>query len=99
MTITRRQQLNKILLTRLHPQLIPMYQAVSEVIRVRHDGMKKHGETWRQVPFKEHLDHVMEHLQKYFDGEMIEEESGLHHLAHIICRLLFVLQLEIEANQ
>ena len=99
MTKTRRQQLNKILLTRLHPQLIPMYQAVAEVIRVRHDGMKKHGETWRQVPVTEQFEHVMSHLDKYYNGEMIEKESGLHHLAHIICRLLFVLQLEIEANQ
>lgn len=34
---------------------------------------------------------ALRHLDAYHDGEVIDEESGLPHLAHAVCSLLFLL--------
>lgn len=36
------------------------------------------------------IDSMLRHLIKYQSGEMLDEESGLHHLDHVLCNALFL---------
>ena len=38
----------------------------------------------------------MRHIFAHIDGSVLDEESGLSHLAHAICCLLFKLEIELE---
>ncbi len=37
---------------------------------------------------------AMRHVNSYLSGEKIDPESGLHHLAHAVCCLMFILDAD-----
>lgn len=41
---------------------------------------------------------ALRHITEYIEGESIDHESGQKHLAHAVCRLLFILQNEAEGT-
>ena len=41
-------------------------------------------------------DALLRHVYAWMDGETLDPESGLHHLAHAGCCILFLLYFEIE---
>ena len=58
-------------------------------------GAKKYDrENWRTIDCLEvrYLDAAMRHLNAYRRGEEIDPESGLPHLAHVVCCLMFILE-------
>jgi hypothetical protein len=64
------------------------------VTRVLEFGLVKYTEGgWRQVEngLKRYLDAGIRHVGLYCDGEELDPESGLHHLAHAACDFLFCL--------
>jgi hypothetical protein len=38
------------------------------------------------------------HMSAVRRGESYDEETGVHHYAHAICSLLFLLELELEKD-
>jgi hypothetical protein len=76
--------------------LLP-FKAVSETVDVLTFGAKKYGpENWRLVPNakKRYLAAAFRHVVAYAMGEKKDPESGLSHLSHALCCLLFILELE-----
>lgn len=76
------------------PSLLPM-AALFEVLAVLEYGAAKYeAEGWRNVPNAEprYLNAAMRHLMLRLAGEKLDRESGLPHLAHAACCLLFVLE-------
>ena len=78
--------------------LLPL-RAVREVVRVLTFGSRKYAEwNWVTVPnarerYKAALDR---HVAAWWcDGERLDPESELHHLAHAACDVLFLLALEV----
>ena len=70
-----------------------------EVSKVLTFGAEKYGpKNWRELEDLQNryssaaLRHVFSHL----DGSELDEDSGLSHLAHAICCLLFKLEIELE---
>lgn len=70
--------------------------AVEEVVKVLDFGAKKYsargwetGMAWSR-PFSA----AMRHLWKWFRGEGVDSETGLSHLAHAACNILFLLAYE-----
>lgn len=64
------------------------------VIKVLMHGSEKYGDNnWMNVkPFKErYYNAAKRHINEYWEGEFFDKESGLPHLAHAICCLMFLL--------
>lgn len=67
---------------------------VKQVIQVLEYGAVKYEpENWQHVPSARtrYYDAAMRHIDDWWNGSEIDEESSLPHLAHAICCLLFLL--------
>jgi hypothetical protein len=78
--------------------LLP-WLAMNEVVKVLTMGAKKYGDdNWKMLENLDdrYLSASMRHEFAYQMGDRIDEESGLHPLAHKICSDLFRLQNDME---
>lgn len=74
-------------------------RALKEVARVLTYGAQKYDEhNWKKLENLEprYMDALLRHVFDYLSGEELDEESGLSHLAHAVCCLLFVLEDKLE---
>lgn len=70
---------------------------VNQVIQVLEYGAVKYEiDNWQHVPSARtrYYDAAMRHIDDWWNGSEIDEESSLPHLAHAICCLLFLLWFE-----
>lgn len=81
--------------------LLP-WDAVREIVHVLTHGAKEYAPgNWVHVPDARdrYFDALMRHLTTwYYDGEEIDPQFGLHHLAHAGCDLLFLLALSLRGK-
>lgn len=79
------------------PHLLP-FVALDEVSAVLAFGARKyraHG--WRTVDKRSrYLAATLRHLFAYARGEDRDRESGLRHLSHAACSLLFLLEADVS---
>ena len=77
--------------------LLPV-DALREVARVLTFGAAKYGDNnWKITkPESRYTAAAFRHGEAYRGGEMMDKESGIHHLAHRICCDLFLLQIDME---
>lgn len=71
--------------------------ALLAVARVLTFGAEKYGrDNWRQVESAEtrYLDAALRHINAYQRGEAVDPESGESHLAHAVCSLMFMLEMQ-----
>lgn len=81
---------------KLDYSLVP-WPAIDEVVKVLMFGAKKYGvDNWKQVADakRRYLSAAYRHLNAYAEGEKIDSDSGLMHLAHAVCCLLFMIWFE-----
>ena len=74
--------------------LLPQH-TTREVVNVLTFGAAKYDrENWRKVPQLQlrYYDAAMRHIDAYRGGEQLDPESDLHHLAHAICCLMFMVE-------
>lgn len=77
-------------------------KSMLEVSRVLTFGARKYDpENWRKL---ENLQNryssaALRHIFAHIDGSKLDDDSGLSHLAHAICCLLFKLEIELENGQ
>lgn len=70
--------------------LIPL-TTVEDVVKVLTFGAKKYErDNWQGISSDRYLAAAMRHITAYQSGEKLDEESGLPHLAHAQCCLLFM---------
>lgn len=75
--------------------LLP-WLAVEEVVKVLTFGAKKYApDNWRRVADarNRYSAAALRHISAFMRGEEQDPETGLHHLAHATCCLLFLLEL------
>lgn len=75
---------------------------VNSVVDVLEFGSKKYADNnWMKVPDAKarYYDAAMRHLDAWFNGDIKDAETGLPHLAHAICCLMFLMWFDSEANQ
>ena len=73
--------------------LLPI-SAIISIIKVLEFGAKKYKrDQWKGVPDarRRYLAAAFRHLGAVSDGEWLDSESGLPHIAHSACCLLFLL--------
>jgi hypothetical protein len=85
---------------KLHWELLPM-DCVEEVVKILTFGSVKYGpENWKELENANdrYYAALMRHLVANRKGEVLDEESGLSHLAHAMCNIVFLLWLEKHKN-
>lgn len=78
--------------------LLPPW-ALESVAEVLTFGAKKYAPgNWKVVQEAEsrYMAAAMRHMTLYLKGERDDKESGIHHLSHAICGLMFVVDLELS---
>lgn len=72
-----------------------LWSTLEPVVRVLEFGNKKYktNKNWQKVENGEqrYLDASLRHQLAHRDGELLDPETGLPHLAHAVCGLLFAL--------
>lgn len=61
------------------------------MIEVLEFGAKKYEPfNWQKgLDPKEVLESLQRHIARLFDGEEIDQESGIHHIGHVMCNAMF----------
>lgn len=70
---------------------------VEEVVKVLEYGAKKYKEdNWKSVAHGHirYYDAAMRHINAWWNLERKDPETDLHHLAHAICCLMFLMWLD-----
>lgn len=78
--------------------LLP-WRATTEVVRVLTFGAQKYApDNWRHVDGWRWRYHAaaVRHVTLWWLGERKDPDSGLHHLAHAICCLMFAYENELD---
>ena len=73
-------------------------KALEETVKVLTFGAEKYEpDNWKFVPDskRRYFDALQRHLWAWKQGEQIDPESGMHHLAHAMCCLMFLYEHDI----
>ena len=77
--------------------LLPPF-ALEETVKVLTFGAQKYErDNWQKVPDskRRYFDAMQRHIWSWKQGEKIDSESGIHHLAHAMCCLMFLYEHDI----
>lgn len=80
--------------------LVPM-SVLWAVAYVREYGVKKYKdpENWRKVEPQRYKDALLRHITAYIEDEnSIDDESGLLHLWHAACNIVFLIALRFKED-
>ena len=82
---------DKIMYDLLHPEFL---EQVAKVLTI---GAKKYSpDNWKNADGTErYRSAMMRHFEAYRKGEMLDPETGMHHLAHVGCNVMFLYGLEM----
>lgn len=70
---------------------------IRAVAAVRMHGVKTYTdpENWRQVSHERYRDALYRHWLAYLDNpNAVDDESGLPHLWHMACNIMFLIEME-----
>lgn len=74
--------------------LLP-WDSIEDIVKVLEFGARKYArDNWKNVEAERYVKAAFRHLIAYQQGETVDQESGLPHLAHLGCCVLFLLNLE-----
>lgn len=76
--------------------------ALRETVQVLTFGAQKYEpDNWKRVPEpnRRYFDAAERHVWAYKEGEKYDPESGVNHLAHAICCLMFMLDLDEQKRK
>lgn len=75
-------------------------RAVKEVVEVLEFGAKKYERlNFEKVESHRYDEAMCRHLMSYLSGETTDPESGKHHLSHLVCCALFLIEREVKKNE
>lgn len=80
--------------------LVPVI-SLKEIVKVLTFGCVKYEEnSWQNVPnaVSRYKDALIRHIEAWRDGEDYDPESGIHHLGHAGCNILFLLWFALTPN-
>lgn len=94
--VGRKDDQDKIRLDLIEPEFI---EGIGNVLT---KGAQKYSEnSWQNVENAENRYYAaaLRHLMAYRRGEEADPESGLSHLEHVACNIMFLLHFEREENK
>ena len=78
---------------KLRYDLLPV-KAIREVVKVLTFGANKYGDrNWEKgLAWSRPYAALHRHMSSFWEGEDLDSESGIPHIAHAICSLLFLME-------
>ena len=76
--------------------------ALKEIVKVLTIGAVKYDKNnWQKVPDAQsrYYDALQRHLWDWFAGEQHDPETGINHLAHAMCNILFLLERDLHTEE
>lgn len=76
--------------------------ALEAIVEVLTFGAQKYDrDNWQKVPDskRRYFDALQRHVWAWKRGEIFDPESGLHHLAHAMCCLMFLYEHDIKYSK
>jgi len=83
---------------KLRYSLLPA-EPITEVVKVLMHGAKKYApDNWKRVePYRErYYNACIRHIEAWRAGEILDPGTNIHHLAHAMCCLIFILWRDIH---
>jgi len=82
---------------KVRPELLP-FKATEEVMKVFSFGAEKYGDfNWRKgLEFSRLWGAAQRHQMAFWQGQDLDEESGLPHIAHAIANLMMLMEMGSE---
>jgi Domain of unknown function (DUF5664) len=75
-------------------------RAVKEVTEVLEMGARKYSRmNFEKVESDRYKDAMLRHVLDYLKGQINDPESGKHHLAHLACCALFLIERELKEKE
>ena len=76
--------------------LLPLL-AVKEIVKVLEVGAKKYSaDNWKKVEPEKYKEAAFRHWTAYLEGEKLDPETGLPHIDHVTCNLMFLHTLGLK---
>lgn len=81
---------DKVRMSLLEPEFL------EKVAAVLTDGAKKYStDNWKKCPDKSlYVDALLRHINAWQQGESVDKDTGISHLAHAACNLMFLDWME-----
>jgi predicted GNAT superfamily acetyltransferase len=82
--------------TKIRWDLLPL-NPIRQVVEVLTFGAKKYEpNNWQNVKdgINRYYGATLRHITDWREGEKLDQESGIHHLAHAICNLIYIIWIE-----
>jgi len=76
--------------------------ALKETVKVLTAGAIKYDKyNWQKVPDAQdrYFDALQRHLWDWKSGQQLDSETGINHLAHAVCNLLFLLERDLYTEE
>lgn len=73
--------------------------SLNQYVKVLTHGAKKYGaDNWKILdnPTHRYFAALLRHLWAWWMGQRHDSETGLHHLAHALCCICFLMEPELE---
>ena len=78
--------------------LIPLL-SLKEVVKVLEYGATKYSaDNWQKVEKEKYKEALWRHWIAYQEGETYDPETGLHHVAHLVCDGLFIIWFDLKSK-
>lgn len=73
---------------------------IEAVGKIRTFGVQKYGDSdsWAKVEPQRYMAALLRHINAYRMGEEIDKESGMPHLWHAACNLMFLIDLDMQST-
>lgn len=81
---------------KLRWDLLPM-DVIEECVKILTFGAAKYTDnSWQQVEngIERYYAAMLRHIVAYRNGDTVDEESGMPHLSHALCNIVFLIWLE-----
>ena len=76
--------------------LVP-FGALDEVVKVLTYGANKYDRfNWEHVEDIRYQAAALRHISAYMQGEKFDPETGINHLAHAVCSLMFLVEFDLK---
>ena len=77
--------------------LLPPYALKATVDVLTFGARKYERDNWKKVPDskRRYFDALQRHVWAWKEGEVLDPETGMHHLAHAMCCLMFLYEHDI----
>ena len=76
--------------------LVP-FGALDEVVKVLTYGAKKYDRfNWEKVERHRYEAAALRHISAYMQGEKFDPETGINHMAHAVCSLMFLTEFDLK---